>query len=277
MTDDFTPRSEFLRVLRERGFIHQCSDYAGLDEKARSGALVAYIGFDCTAPSLHVGSLVQIMMLHWLQKTGGKPIALMGGGTTMVGDPSGKDETPQAAHRRADRAPTRPASARCSSQLHELRRRQDRRRHARQRGMADQAQLHRVPARRRPAFLGQPHAVDGLGEDALGARPGAFVPRVQLHVPAGLRFRRAQQALRLHAADGRLGPMGQHRHRRRSRPPAGDAAALRADLAADHDRLGRQDGQDRRRRRLARRGDACRPTTTGSSGATPRTPTSAGS
>ncbi len=73
--------------------MHQCSDFAGLDEKARSGSLVAYIGFDCTAPSLHVGSLVGIMMLHWLQETGGKPVALMGGGTTMVGDPSGKDES----------------------------------------------------------------------------------------------------------------------------------------------------------------------------------------
>src|ERR1700723_4350452 len=79
--------------MQKRGFIHQCSDFAGLDDKARSGSLVAYIGFDCTPPSLHVGSLVQIMMLHWLQQTGGKPIALMGGGTTQVGDPSGKDET----------------------------------------------------------------------------------------------------------------------------------------------------------------------------------------
>jgi tyrosyl-tRNA synthetase len=91
--DLFTPRSDFLRVMQERGFVHQCSDPAGLDDKARSGDLVAYIGFDCTAPSLHVGSLVQIMMLHWLQQTGGKPVALMGGGTTMVGDPSGKDES----------------------------------------------------------------------------------------------------------------------------------------------------------------------------------------
>ena len=91
--DAFEPKSEFLRVLRERGYVHQCSDWAGLDAKAASGDLVAYIGFDCTAPSLHVGSLVQIMLLHWLQKTGGKPIALMGGGTTRVGDPSGKDES----------------------------------------------------------------------------------------------------------------------------------------------------------------------------------------
>jgi tyrosyl-tRNA synthetase len=93
VTDAFKPRSDFLRVLIERGYVHQCSDFAGLDAKALSGSLVAYIGFDCTAPSLHVGSLLQIMMLRWLQQTGGKPLALMGGGTTMVGDPSGKDES----------------------------------------------------------------------------------------------------------------------------------------------------------------------------------------
>ncbi len=77
----------------ERGYLHQASDLAGLDEKALAGEVVAYIGFDCTAPSLHIGSLVQIMMLHWLQQTGGKPVPLMGGGTTRVGDPSGKDES----------------------------------------------------------------------------------------------------------------------------------------------------------------------------------------
>jgi tyrosyl-tRNA synthetase len=88
-----TFRSDFLRILQERGFIHQCSDPEGLDALAVKGGLTAYIGFDCTAPSLHVGSLVQIMMLRWLQKTGGVPIALMGGGTTRVGDPSGKDES----------------------------------------------------------------------------------------------------------------------------------------------------------------------------------------
>src|SRR5262249_18368643 len=79
----------------DRGFLHQCSDLTGLDHKAASGELVAYIGFDCTAPSLHAGSLVQIMLLRWLQKTRGKPIALMGGGTTRVGDPSGKDASRQ--------------------------------------------------------------------------------------------------------------------------------------------------------------------------------------
>jgi len=91
--ETFSPKSDFLRILQQRGYIHQCSDWEGLDAKALAGGLTAYIGFDCTAPSLHVGSLLQIMMLHWLQKTGGKPIALMGGGTTMVGDPSGKDES----------------------------------------------------------------------------------------------------------------------------------------------------------------------------------------
>src|SRR5215208_5024259 len=88
-----TFRSDFLRILQKRGFIHQCSDPEGLDALAAKGGLTAYIGFDCTAPSLHVGNLVSIMMLRWLQKTGGLPIALMGGGTTRVGDPSGKDES----------------------------------------------------------------------------------------------------------------------------------------------------------------------------------------
>ena len=87
------PSSEFLTILQERGFIHQCSDLAGLDAKAKNGELVAYIGFDCTARSLHVGSLLPIMLLRWLQKTGGKPVVLVGGGTTRVGDPSGKDES----------------------------------------------------------------------------------------------------------------------------------------------------------------------------------------
>jgi len=86
-------KSEFLNTLTDRGFIHQCSDMPLLDKEASAGNLVAYVGYDCTAPSLHVGSLISIMMLTWLQKSGGKPIALMGGGTTRVGDPSGKDES----------------------------------------------------------------------------------------------------------------------------------------------------------------------------------------
>ena len=89
------PRSEFLRAIAARGFVHQCTDLAALDDAAHRGRVVAYIGFDCTAPSLHVGSLVSIMLLRWLQRTGHKPIVLMGGGTTKVGDPSGKDEARQ--------------------------------------------------------------------------------------------------------------------------------------------------------------------------------------
>ena len=89
-------KSHFLTTLTERGFVHQSSDMDGLDALGAKKALVAYVGYDCTAPSLHVGSLISIMMLHWLQASGeGKPIALMGGGTTRVGDPSGKDETRQ--------------------------------------------------------------------------------------------------------------------------------------------------------------------------------------
>ncbi len=85
-------KSDFLRVLSERGFIHQCTNMETLDERAAKETLSAYIGFDATAKSLHAGSLIQIMMLYWFQQTGHRPIALMGGGTTKIGDPSGKDE-----------------------------------------------------------------------------------------------------------------------------------------------------------------------------------------
>jgi tyrosyl-tRNA synthetase len=86
-------KSDFLRVLSERGFIHQVSEPEALDALAVSKQITAYIGYDCTAPSLHVGHLLPTMMLYWMQQTGHRPIALMGGGTTRVGDPSGKDES----------------------------------------------------------------------------------------------------------------------------------------------------------------------------------------
>ena len=88
-------KSDFMRIVHERGMVHQCSDTARLDELLASGVRTAYIGFDCTADSLHVGHLLQIMLLRWWQKAGHRPIALMGGGTTKVGDPSGRDETRQ--------------------------------------------------------------------------------------------------------------------------------------------------------------------------------------
>lgn len=86
-------KSDFLNTLQERGFIHQCSDFEGLDTLAAKGEAIAYVGYDCTAPSLHIGNYLTMMLLHWFQQSGNKPITLMGGGTTMVGDPSGKDET----------------------------------------------------------------------------------------------------------------------------------------------------------------------------------------
>jgi len=88
-------KSDFLNILQERDFIHQVTDLEALDQKMAAGPISAYIGFDCTAASLHVGSLVQIMMLRWLQKCGHKPVVLMGGGTSKIGDPSGKDEARQ--------------------------------------------------------------------------------------------------------------------------------------------------------------------------------------
>ncbi|MFT6659381.1 MAG: tyrosyl-tRNA synthetase [Maritalea sp.] len=90
-----TYKSEFLRTLESRGFLYQLSDAEALDKKLCEGPVTGYIGFDATAKSLHVGNLVQIMLLYWLQKTGNKPLVLMGGGTSMVGDPSGKDEMRQ--------------------------------------------------------------------------------------------------------------------------------------------------------------------------------------
>lgn len=86
-------KSDFISICKERGFFHQCTDESGLNELLQKGGVSAYIGFDCTAKSLHAGSLMQIMMLRWFQKCGHRPIVLMGGGTTKVGDPSGKDES----------------------------------------------------------------------------------------------------------------------------------------------------------------------------------------
>lgn len=91
--DNFTAKSDFLKNMQDRGYIHQCTDLSALDRKLSTAVIPAYIGFDCTATSLHVGSLVQIMMLRHLQKSGHKPIVLMGGGTTRIGDPTGRDES----------------------------------------------------------------------------------------------------------------------------------------------------------------------------------------
>jgi len=87
----FKPKSDLLKILIERGYVHQCTDLEALDAAAVAGVVTAYVGYDCTADSLHIGSLISIMMMRWLQKTGHRPIPVMGGGTTKVGDPSDKD------------------------------------------------------------------------------------------------------------------------------------------------------------------------------------------
>ena len=86
-------KSNFINTIISRGFMHQCTNLEALDEILSTKTITGYIGFDCTASSLHVGSLIQIMILRWFQKTGNKPIILLGGGTTKVGDPSGKDDS----------------------------------------------------------------------------------------------------------------------------------------------------------------------------------------
>src|SRR5690606_13500168 len=91
----YQPRSDFLQIMSERGYLADCTDYEGLDKALLAGPVTAYIGYDATAASLHVGHLLNIMMLRWFQKTGNQPITLMGGGTTKVGDPSFRaDERP---------------------------------------------------------------------------------------------------------------------------------------------------------------------------------------
>src|SRR5436190_19086934 len=95
MTAMSNARSAFLTVAAERGFIHQCTDVAALDARLAAGPVTAYVGYDCTADSLHIGNLMSIMLLRWFQQTGNKPVVLMGGGTTRIGDPSGKDESRQ--------------------------------------------------------------------------------------------------------------------------------------------------------------------------------------
>src|SRR5438045_5984169 len=94
-TNASAARSAFLTVADERGIIHQCTDFEALDARLAAGPITAYVGYDCTADSLHIGNLMSIMLLRWFQKTGNKPIVLMGGGTTRIGDPSGKDESRQ--------------------------------------------------------------------------------------------------------------------------------------------------------------------------------------
>ena len=210
-------RSELLRTLVTRGYVHQCTDLGALDTAAASGRITGYIGFDATADSLHVGSLVQIMLLRHMQRAGHRPIVLMGGGTTKVGDPSGRDKGRQLL-----------SQQRIESNIAGIRRVFERfldfegsgaAPHGRQLGLARRPALHPVPARVRAAFFGQPDARLRVREAPPRPRAAALVPRVQLHGPPGLRLPGARAPLRLPPADGRLRPVGQHRVRGGARAP----------------------------------------------------------
>ena len=165
-------KSDFLAVMVERGYLQDCTDMAGLDERLLAGIVPAYIGYDATAQSLHVGHLLNIMMLRWLQKTGGKPITLMGGGTTKVGDPSFRDDerpllTPEqiGANIATIRGVFEKYLAYSDAPTGAL--------------MLDNAEwldglnYLSIPARHRPPFLGQPDAL--LRERQVAARPRSVV------------------------------------------------------------------------------------------------------
>ncbi len=187
-------KSDFLNILAERGFIHQVSEPDALDALAKAGADYRPISdFDCTAASLHVGSLLPIMMLYWMQQTGNRPIALMGGGTTRVGDPSGKDESRRIL-----------TDAQINENLKGIRAIFSKFLKFDSDGgkaiMANNADwlntLNYIDFLR---DVGRHFSVNRMlvvqfGEDAARPPAGTVVPRIQLHGAAGLRFRRAQQA-----------------------------------------------------------------------------------
>ena len=153
-------KSDFLRTVVSRGYMHQCTDLEGLDALATEKTVTAYIGFDCTADSLHVGSLVGIMLLRRLQQAGHKPIVLMGGGTTKVGDPSGKDESRQLLSVE-DIARNKQSIGKIFEQFLSFGDGPTDAVMVGQCGLAGQPWLYRRAARCGPAFLGQPHADHG--------------------------------------------------------------------------------------------------------------------
>ena len=247
--------SDFMRVLDERGYIHQCTDNAGLDALAAQGRVSAYIGFDCTADSLHVGSLVQIMMLRWLQTTGHKPIVLLGGGTTKIGDPSGRDESRTlltedaiATNKRGIRRSFGRFLTFGDGPSDAL--------------LVDNADwldtLGYIPFLR---DVGAHFSINRmLTFDSVRLRldreqPLSFLEFNYMILQA-YDFLELSQARRLPPADGRLRPVGQHRERRGAHAAHRRAPGLRADHAAHHALLRREDGQDRAGRRLAQRREA---------------------
>ena len=200
-------KSDLVRTLVARGYLHQCTDLERLDAKAVEGVVTGYIGFDATASSLHVGSLVQIMMLRRMQQAGHRPIVVMGGGTTKVGDPSGKD----AARQMLDDAGIAANMASLKRAFEPFLRFGD--------GATDaitvdnddvalRLRLRGVPARVRAALHHQPHAELRLREAAAGARAAAELPRVQLHADAGGGLPGVAPPPRLRSAARRLATSG---------------------------------------------------------------------
>ena len=235
--------SEFLQEATERGFVFQCTDTEALDAALRAGTVTAYIGFDCTADSLHVGSLVQIMILRLLQRHGHRPIVLMGGGTTRIGDPSGKDETRQlltdeqiaanmAGIRRCFdpflRFGDGPADAIMANNADWL------------------SALGYIPFLRE---VGTHFTINRmLTFDSVRLRLEREQPLTFLEfnymILQSYDFRELNRRHRRDAADRRLGPVGQHRQRHRADAAHRQQDGVRPDHAADHHRVGRQDGQD---------------------------------
>ena len=239
-------------MLDERGFIHQISDDPGLDELFRTETVSAYIGFDPTAPSLHAGGLIQIMMLHWMQKTGHRPVALMGGGTGMVGDPSFKDEarklmTPETIQSNIDGIKQVFSNYLTFGD-----------------GPKDALMVNNAEWLLPLNYLeflrdvGQHFSVNRMlcfdsVKQRLDREQSLSFLEFNYMILQAYDFVELNKRYGLRAADGRLRPMGQHRQRHRPRPPPGHAAALRPDLAAADHLVGRQDGQVDERRRLAER------------------------
>ena len=202
-----------LSELEWRGLVYDATE--GLSDVLAKERVTAYIGFDPTASSLHVGSLLTVMALARLQRFGHSPIAIVGGGTGMIGDPSGKSQE------RVLLSPEQ-IEANVAGIRQQLERFLDfdragqRRAHRQQRRLAGDDRSAVVPARRRQALHRQLHAAEGVGEPAPRERRRHLVHRVQLPAAAGLRLPAAVRSLRLHAADGRQRSVGQHHRRHRS-------------------------------------------------------------
>ena len=209
--------------LSWRGMVSESTE--GLSDLLARESVTAYIGFDPTASSLHVGSLLTVMGLARLQRFGHHPIAIVGGGTGMIGDPSGKSQERKLLSReQLERERRRHQAA--AGAFSRLRRRAQSRAHRQQRGLAGVVRSARIPSRHGQVLHRELHAAEGIGEPAARERGRHLVHGVQLSPAAGTRFPRALRSVRLHAADGRQRSVGQYHGRHRS-DPAGCARRRR--------------------------------------------------